>query len=107
MRWCLQSFLAAGADVLGVHCLYDPTISIKTMRLVKAGLEKEKLKPFLMMQPLGFHVPETENWKEGYHELPEYPYCKSLPCSFLLSFLSHTECTARRQFFLQKLMREL
>ena len=67
----------SGADILGLNCQYDPDICIKTMRMMKEALDKENLHPFLMLQPLGFHVPEAENLKGGYHELPEYPFCKS------------------------------
>ena len=45
------------------------------MRMMKDALDKENLRPFLMIQALGFHVPEVENQKGGYHELPEFPYC--------------------------------
>ena len=48
------------------------------MRLMKNALDKENLRPFLMIQALGFHVPDAENLKDGYHELPEYPYCENL-----------------------------
>ena len=43
---------------------------------MKDALERENLRPFLMIQALGFHVPEAQNLKAGYHELPEYPFCK-------------------------------
>ena len=53
------------------------------MRMMKEALDKENLSPFLMIQALGFHVPEAENLKAGYHELPEYPFCKFYPIDLL------------------------
>ena len=44
--------------------------------MMKDALDQQDLRPFLMIQSLGFHVPEAENLKAGYHELPEYPFCK-------------------------------
>ncbi len=76
-----------GADLVGLNCQYDPITCIKTMRIMKAALEAEKLEPFLMLQPLGFHAPEVEEWKEGYHELPEFPYCELRCSSKSLAFL--------------------
>ena len=42
---------------------------------MKEVLDKENLHPFLMLQALGYHCPEAEKAKNGYHELPEFPYC--------------------------------
>ena len=53
--------------------------------MMKDALDQENLPPFLMIQALGFHVPDAENLKDGYHELPEYPYCKNL-LDFLLLY---------------------
>ena len=43
---------------------------------MKDALDQQNLRPFLMIQALSFHVSEAENLKAGYHELPEYPFCK-------------------------------
>jgi len=71
---CAVRMAKAGADIIGLNCQYDPKILLKTMRLMKEGLDAAGLSAYLMMQPLGFHVPEVENWKGGYHDLPEYPF---------------------------------
>ena len=76
---------SVGADILGLNCQYDPDTCIKTMRMMKDALDQQNLRPFLMIQALGFHVPDAENLKDGYHELPEYPYCKNL-LDFLLLY---------------------
>ena len=70
----MYSFVATGADIVGLNCQYDPQTCIKTMRLMKTSLEAEKLSPFLMIQPVGFHCPEVTTCKHGYHQLPEYPF---------------------------------
>ncbi len=72
--WHHNAFTISGADIIGLNCQYDPTTCITTIKMMKAGLEAEGLKGFLMLQPLGFHVPEVENTKAGYHELPEFPF---------------------------------
>ena len=59
-----------------MNCQFDPATGLKTMKMMKEALDKENLHPYLMIQPVGFHVPEVENTKGGYHELPEYPYCE-------------------------------
>ena len=57
---------------------------------MKDALEKQNLRPFLMIQALGFHVPDAENLKDGYHELPEYPYCENLS-DFLYFILNDSQ----------------
>ncbi len=64
----------AGADIIGLNCQFDPTTCIKTIKMMKEGLDREGLKPFLMLQPVGFHCQDAENCKGGYHELPEFPF---------------------------------
>ena len=68
---------------MGLNCQYDPNTSLKTMKMMKEALDKEDLHPFLMIQTLGYHCPEVENAKNGYHELPEFPYCKYQPKQWL------------------------
>lgn len=63
----------AGADLVGVNCSFDPTTSLKTIRMMKEGLEAAGLSAFLMMQPVGYHCPDVEHLKDGYHDLPEFP----------------------------------
>eukprot|EP00069_Balaena_mysticetus_P002528 bmy_16200T0 len=42
------------------------------MRLMKEGLWAAGLKAHLMVQPLGFHMPDCG--KGGFVDLPEYPF---------------------------------
>ena len=74
-----------GADIIGLNCQYDPTICLKTIRLMKKGLDDTGLTAYLMLQPLGFHVPEVEKWKQGYHDLPEFPFGTFSLCYLALS----------------------
>lgn len=57
---------------VGVNCMYDPMMTLKTMKIMKQALDSHDLTPFLMTQPNGFHCPGTG--KKGYLACPEYPY---------------------------------
>ncbi|XP_077978435.1 betaine--homocysteine S-methyltransferase 1-like [Glandiceps talaboti] len=70
---CAVRMAEAGADVLGVNCLYDPDTSIRTMKMMKEALDEAGLKPYLMAQPVGFHTQEVNTLKMGYMALPEWP----------------------------------
>lgn len=43
----------AGAKIVGVNCLFDPSILLEVIKDMKAALDLYNLKPFLMVQPLG------------------------------------------------------
>ncbi|XP_066972849.1 betaine--homocysteine S-methyltransferase 1-like [Macrobrachium rosenbergii] len=69
---CAIRMAKAGADVVGVNCMFDPYMIIDTMKAMKLALDKAGLKPFLMAQPNGFFT--TGTGKEGYLACPEYPF---------------------------------
>jgi len=69
---CAVRMVKAGADIIGVNCHFDPTISLEAMRLMKEGLEKAGLKCHLMVQPLGYRTPDVS--KQGFIDLPEFPF---------------------------------
>ncbi|XP_037787975.1 betaine--homocysteine S-methyltransferase 1-like [Penaeus monodon] len=69
---CAVRMARAGANVVGVNCLYDPIIIIDTIRLMKEALDAEGLRPFLMTQPNGFFTEGAD--KSGYLGVPEYPF---------------------------------
>ncbi|XP_072045474.1 betaine--homocysteine S-methyltransferase 1-like [Amphiura filiformis] len=71
---CAVRMAKAGADVVGVNCMYDPDISLKTLSLMKDGLKSAGLKTYLMAQPVGFHTQEIDSNPEGYIALPEFPF---------------------------------
>lgn len=76
---CAVRLVKAGADIVGVNCHLDPTSCIKTVKLMREGLERAGLKAHLMIQPLGCHTPECNQY--GYVSLPEYPFaleCRAL-----------------------------
>ncbi|XP_030882416.1 betaine--homocysteine S-methyltransferase 1 isoform X2 [Leptonychotes weddellii] len=68
---CAVKLVKAGAAIVGVNCRFGPSTSLKTMRLMKEGLQAAGLKAHLMMQSLGFHTPDCG--KGGFVDLPEYP----------------------------------
>uniref|UniRef100_UPI00398E3B30 betaine--homocysteine S-methyltransferase 1 n=1 Tax=Pristiophorus japonicus TaxID=55135 RepID=UPI00398E3B30 len=69
---CAVRLVKAGADLVGVNCHFDPTTCLKTMKLMKEGLEAAKLKVHLMVQPLAYHTPDCN--KQGFIDLPEFPF---------------------------------
>uniref|UniRef100_F6R5P0 Betaine--homocysteine S-methyltransferase 2 n=1 Tax=Callithrix jacchus TaxID=9483 RepID=F6R5P0_CALJA len=69
---CAVRLVKAGASIIGVNCRFGPETSLKTMKLMKEGLERAGLKAYLMVQPLVFHTPDCG--KEGFVDLPEYPF---------------------------------
>ncbi|XP_072904319.1 betaine--homocysteine S-methyltransferase 1 [Hemitrygon akajei] len=69
---CAVRLVKAGADLVGVNCHFDPTTCLKTIRLMKEGLEAANLKAYLMLQPLAFHTPDCN--KQGFIDLPEFPF---------------------------------
>lgn len=69
---CAVRLVKAGAKIVGVNCHVDPTQCLRTVRLMKAGLDAAGLKAHLMIQPLGFHCPDATS--EGYIGLPEFPF---------------------------------
>lgn len=56
---------------VGVNCLFDPLMTIDTIRLMKEALDAQGLRPFLMTQPNGFFSTGTDRY--GYLSCPEYP----------------------------------
>ncbi|XP_062398246.1 betaine--homocysteine S-methyltransferase 1-like [Sardina pilchardus] len=69
---CAVRLVKAGAQIVGVNCHVDPTQCLRTVRLMKEGLDAAGLTAHLMIQPLGFHCPDAA--AEGYIGLPEFPF---------------------------------
>ncbi|XP_033634391.1 betaine--homocysteine S-methyltransferase 1-like [Asterias rubens] len=69
---CAVKLAKAGADVVGLNCHFGPDETLQAIRLMKAALDKEGLKPYLMTQPLGFKTPDCN--KQGFIDLPEFPF---------------------------------
>ena len=72
---CAIRMAKAGADIVGINCHFDPFISLDCMKVMKAALDKEGLKPHLMVQPLAFMTPDAS--KQGFIDLPEFPFGES------------------------------
>jgi len=71
---CALRLARAGADIIGINCSFDPSTCLKTLQMMKDALTAEGLSPFLMVQPVCYHVPDAEHLKDGYHVLPEWPF---------------------------------
>jgi len=69
---CAVRMAKAGAKIVGVNCLFDPFITLETVKIMKEGLKAAGLNPYLMCQPLGYRTPDGGSY--GWIELPEYPY---------------------------------
>jgi len=71
---CAIRMAKAGADIIGINCMFDINTQLKVMKRMKAALDKEGLHPYLMIQALGWLCPEVEDTVEGYVLLPESPF---------------------------------
>ncbi|XP_050714848.1 betaine--homocysteine S-methyltransferase 1-like [Eriocheir sinensis] len=69
---CAVRMAKAGAQVVGVNCMFDPDTTVKTIKIMKDALDAAGLSPYLMTQPNGFLCPGVG--KMGYLSCPEYPY---------------------------------
>lgn len=70
---CAVRMARTGAQIIGLNCLYDIHTQLKVIKRMKAALDKEGLKPYLMIQALGWLCPEVEDNLTGYLALPEAP----------------------------------
>jgi len=69
---CAVRMAKAGAHIVGLNCLFDPSLLLETMADMKKSLELFNLNPFLMIQPLGYRVPDGGNY--GWVNIPEFPF---------------------------------
>ncbi|CAH3128816.1 unnamed protein product [Porites lobata] len=69
---CAVRLARTGADIIGLNCKFDPYISLETLRLMKEALEREGLSCHLMIQPVGYHTPDSG--RTGFQSLPECPF---------------------------------
>ncbi|KAJ3605637.1 hypothetical protein NHX12_027682 [Muraenolepis orangiensis] len=69
---CALRLVKAGADIVGVNCHFDPVTAVKTVKLMKEGVEKAGEKTHFMVQPLGYATPDCN--RQGFIDLPEFPF---------------------------------
>lgn len=69
---CAVRLAKAGADIVGLNCLFGPDETLQTIALMKEALEKEGLKPHVMVQPVCYHTPDAG--PRGFISLPELPF---------------------------------
>lgn len=74
LQECAVRLVNAGADIIGLNCAFDPKTCLKSIAVMKQGLDDAGLSAFLMTQPCGFHCQEAENTKRGFYCMPEHPY---------------------------------
>lgn len=65
---------SVGAQIIGVNCHFDPMTCVKTVKMMKEGVEKAGLKAHYMVQPLAYHTPDCNC--QGFIDLPEFPFGK-------------------------------
>ena len=68
----LSYIIQTGADLIGINCRFAPDEALQTISLMKHALDKEGLKPYLMMQPVCYHAPDGGS--RGFIDLPEIPF---------------------------------
>jgi len=79
---CAKAMAAAGADLVGINCHFDPFVSLECMDVMKTALEQSghlgtgNPDFHLAVQPLAYWTPEcsTEHGKQGFIDLPEFPF---------------------------------
>merc|ERR1711982_139924 len=69
---CAVRMARAGANLVGVNCLFDPFVCLDIIKSMKVALEAFELDPYLMAQPLGYRVPDGGSF--GWVEIPEFPF---------------------------------
>ncbi|XP_048874626.1 betaine--homocysteine S-methyltransferase 1 [Brienomyrus brachyistius] len=69
---CAVRLVKAGAQIVGVNCHFDPMTCVKTVKLMKEGVERAGLKAHFMVQPLAYHTPDCN--RQGFIDLPEFPF---------------------------------
>ena len=87
----VASLRSTGAQIVGVNCHFDPMTCVKTVRMMKEGVERAGLKAHYMVQPLAYHTPDCNC--QGFIDLPEFPFgtvcIQTLSLSLSLSLI-HT-----------------
>lgn len=62
---------------MGINCHFDPETCVKTVKMMKEGVEKAGLKAHYMCQPLAYHTPDCNC--QGFIDLPEFPFSMYTP----------------------------
>jgi len=69
---CAIRMARAGADLVGVNCLFDPFVILDVMKTMKEALDLFGLSPYLMAQPNGYRCPDAGTF--GWCQIPEFPF---------------------------------
>ncbi|XP_075907335.1 betaine--homocysteine S-methyltransferase 1-like [Nelusetta ayraudi] len=65
-------FVFALEKRVGINCHFNPDTCVKTVKMMKEGVEKAGLKAHYMCQPLAYHTPNCGC--QGFIDLPEFPF---------------------------------
>lgn len=68
----LLCLMSVGAQIVGINCHFDPETCVKTVKMMKEGVEKAGLKAHYMSQPLAYHTPDCNC--QGFIDLVELPF---------------------------------
>ena len=75
-------YVAAGADVVGINCHFDPFVCLEGMRKMKDALDAAGIKVHLAVQPLAYMTPDAS--KQGFIDLPRVPLRCVVICRHVL-----------------------
>ena len=70
----LHLFFYKGADIIGVNCLFEPEICLRTVQIMKDALNASGMLRPLMVQPIAYKTPDAD--RRGMVALPESPLGK-------------------------------
>lgn len=71
---------------MGINCHFDPETCVKTVKMMKEGVEKAGLKAHYMSQPLAYHTPDCN--RQGFIDLPEFPFSMYKPKNSVIQMYS-------------------
>ena len=72
---CARRMIRAKADIIGVNCLFDPIMSLETMKDFKKAVDElgpGVKKPHLMVQPNGYFTQDAG--RVGWLNTDEFPF---------------------------------
>jgi len=72
VKECAVRMARAGAELVGVNCLFDIFCVMDMMKDMKEALDADGLSPYLMAQPNGYRSPDGGPF--GWVQIPEFPF---------------------------------
>ncbi|XP_078381086.1 betaine--homocysteine S-methyltransferase 1-like isoform X1 [Oculina patagonica] len=75
----------AGADIIGVNCLFEPDICLRTVQIMRDALNASGMPRPLMVQPVAYKTPDAD--RRGMVALPESPF--AMECRLMTRWEMH------------------